>query len=225
MSVTTAADGIKEIRTPLSDADIESLKAGDRVRKTTARGSAKRATPTAKRTASRKVSPIPKGYHTVTAYLTVSEGPRRSTCTAAPSAPGSRRRCRHRAASWRTRSSRWVTLSGELPQPGGTKAPTSLGGASDSLFVYVSNVAASFKRASTPAAGGPCRLRTCSGATGSAALVDPFGHHWGLATHKERRVPGQDEKARRGRDGADGATVVRDVTIECHAHRHKDVTL
>lgn len=32
MSVTTAADGIKEIRTPLSDADAESLKAGDRVR-------------------------------------------------------------------------------------------------------------------------------------------------------------------------------------------------
>jgi fumarate hydratase subunit beta len=32
MSVTTAADGIKEVATPLSDADIESLKAGDRVR-------------------------------------------------------------------------------------------------------------------------------------------------------------------------------------------------
>ena len=32
MSVTTAADGIKDVRTPLSDADVESLKAGDRVR-------------------------------------------------------------------------------------------------------------------------------------------------------------------------------------------------
>jgi fumarate hydratase subunit beta len=32
MSVTSAADGIKEITTPLSDADVESLKAGDRVR-------------------------------------------------------------------------------------------------------------------------------------------------------------------------------------------------
>jgi fumarate hydratase subunit beta len=32
MSVTTAADGIKEITTPLADADVESLKAGDRVR-------------------------------------------------------------------------------------------------------------------------------------------------------------------------------------------------
>ena len=32
MSVTTAADGIKEITTPLSDGDVESLKAGDRVR-------------------------------------------------------------------------------------------------------------------------------------------------------------------------------------------------
>jgi fumarate hydratase subunit beta len=32
MSVTTAADGIKEITTPLSDADVESLKTGDRVR-------------------------------------------------------------------------------------------------------------------------------------------------------------------------------------------------
>ena len=32
MSVKTAADGIKELTTPLSDADVESLKAGDRVR-------------------------------------------------------------------------------------------------------------------------------------------------------------------------------------------------
>ena len=30
--VTTASDGIKEVATPLSDADVESLKAGDRVR-------------------------------------------------------------------------------------------------------------------------------------------------------------------------------------------------
>ncbi len=32
MSVKMAADGIKDITTPLSDADVESLKAGDRVR-------------------------------------------------------------------------------------------------------------------------------------------------------------------------------------------------
>src|SRR3989449_300274 len=32
VSVTTAADGIKEIGTPLSDGDVESLRAGDRVR-------------------------------------------------------------------------------------------------------------------------------------------------------------------------------------------------
>jgi fumarate hydratase subunit beta len=32
MSVTTAADGFKEITTPLSDADVEQLRAGDRVR-------------------------------------------------------------------------------------------------------------------------------------------------------------------------------------------------
>ena len=32
MSVTVAADGVKEVRPPLTDADIEQLKAGDRVR-------------------------------------------------------------------------------------------------------------------------------------------------------------------------------------------------
>jgi fumarate hydratase subunit beta len=32
MPVTTAADGIKDVTTPLSDADVEALKAGDRVR-------------------------------------------------------------------------------------------------------------------------------------------------------------------------------------------------
>jgi fumarate hydratase subunit beta len=34
MSVTTAADGVKDVTTPLSDADVESLRAGDRVRLT-----------------------------------------------------------------------------------------------------------------------------------------------------------------------------------------------
>jgi fumarate hydratase subunit beta len=32
MGVTTAADGLKDVTTPLSDADVESLKTGDRVR-------------------------------------------------------------------------------------------------------------------------------------------------------------------------------------------------
>jgi fumarate hydratase subunit beta len=32
VSVATGADGLKDVRTPLSDADVESLKAGDRVR-------------------------------------------------------------------------------------------------------------------------------------------------------------------------------------------------
>ena len=32
VSVSTGADGIKDLRTPLSDADVLSLKAGDRVR-------------------------------------------------------------------------------------------------------------------------------------------------------------------------------------------------
>ena len=32
MSVSTGADGIKDVRTPLSDADVQALKAGDRVR-------------------------------------------------------------------------------------------------------------------------------------------------------------------------------------------------
>jgi len=32
MSVTTAADGLKDVTTPLSDADVESLTTGDRVR-------------------------------------------------------------------------------------------------------------------------------------------------------------------------------------------------
>jgi fumarate hydratase subunit beta len=32
MSVTTGSDGIKDVRTPLTDADVESLRAGDRVR-------------------------------------------------------------------------------------------------------------------------------------------------------------------------------------------------
>ena len=45
MSVRTAADGIKDLTTPLSDADVESLKAGDRVRITGVRYTARAAAP------------------------------------------------------------------------------------------------------------------------------------------------------------------------------------
>jgi PhnB protein len=77
-----------------------------------------------------------------------------------------------------------VMLSDEFPQ-GGTRSPQSLGGASGSLFLYVPDVDAAFKRAVD--AGCQATMPPADMFWGDrfGRLVDPFGHHWGLATHKE----------------------------------------
>jgi len=83
-----------------------------------------------------------------------------------------------------------VMLSDELPQ-GGTRSPQSLGGASGSLFLYVPDVDVAFKRAVD--AGCQATMQPVNMFWGDrfGRLVDPFGHHWGLATHKEDLTPAE----------------------------------
>ena len=108
-------------------------------RRTARRGDRRRAVPAARRKAPRKVSAIPAGYHSVTPYLTVSNGTRAlEFYTKAFGArtkeqmPGPGGRLIH--AELRIGDS-VVMLSDEFPQPGGTKSPKSLGGATGSVFV------------------------------------------------------------------------------------------
>ena len=163
-----------------------------------ARGKVKRPKPAARRSAPRKVSAIPKGYHTVTAYLTVTDGARVLDFYA--KAFGAKVKVRMPGPGGMLAHAELaigdsvVMLSDEFPQPEGTKAPSSLGGSTGSLFLYVPNVDASFKRAVD--AGCRVTMPPTDMFWGDrfGKLVDPFGHHWGLATHKEDVSPAEMKK-------------------------------
>ncbi|HXJ85160.1 MAG TPA: VOC family protein [Candidatus Methylomirabilis sp.] len=157
----------------------------------TTRGSAKRPAP-------RKVSAIPMGYHTVTPYLTLSEGARALEFYG--EAFGAKVKMRMDAPGGRLGHAELrigdsvIMVSDEFPQPGGTKAPSSLGGSSGSLFVYVPNVDASFKRAVEAGCQSIMPPTDMFWGDRFGRLVDPFGHHWGLATHREDVSPSQMKK-------------------------------
>jgi PhnB protein len=82
-----------------------------------------------------------------------------------------------------------VYLADESPEMGGTRSPQALGGSSVNLHVYVKDVDRTFARA--VAAGATARMPPTDMFWGDryARLTDPFGHEWGLATHREDVPP------------------------------------
>jgi len=77
-----------------------------------------------------------------------------------------------------------IFVGDEFPDMG-CRAPESLGGTTGSVNLYVPNVDQAFARA--VAAGAEVRVPVADMFWGDryAKVADPFGHEWGLATHKE----------------------------------------
>lgn len=79
-------------------------------------------------------------------------------------------------------------LADEVPQMGCT-GPQSLGGTPVTIHRYVEDVDAAFNKA--VAAGAKSRMGVADMFWGDryGVLIDPFGHNWSLATHKEDVSP------------------------------------
>jgi PhnB protein len=142
----------------------------------------------------KKVSPVPAGYHTATPYLTVNDGA--GALEFYKRAFGAREVMRMAApggkighAEIRLGDSH-IMLSDEFPGTS-TKAPTSLGGTTGSVMLYVPNVDAAFKRAVD--AGCKSLMAPADMFWGDrfGKLEDPYGNQWGMATHKEDVPPKQ----------------------------------
>jgi uncharacterized glyoxalase superfamily protein PhnB len=90
-----------------------------------------------------------------------------------------------------------IMLGDESPAMG-CLAPVTLGGPGGSLYVYVPDVDAAFKRA--VAAGAKPLMPVTDMFYGDrfGQVEDPSGHRWGLATHVEDLSP--EEMARRQRE-------------------------
>jgi PhnB protein len=141
----------------------------------------------------KKVRPIPEGYHTVTPHLVLDD------CARAiefyKQALGAVETMRMRGPDGKIIHAEIrigdsiVMLTDEMPQmsgmPGVFKSPKSTGLSTVGLFLYVHDTDASFDRAVR--AGCSVRMRPADMFWGDrySQVIDPFGHAWAFATHRE----------------------------------------
>ena len=141
----------------------------------------------------KRAKAVPEGCHTVTPYLTVRGADR--AIEFYKKAFGAKELMRMPGlggksimhAEIKIGDSR-IFLSDEFPEMG-SRSPQSLGGTANSLHLYVEDVDAAFKKAI--AAGAKVQMPVADMFWGDryGKLIDPFGHEWGLATHKEDLTP------------------------------------
>jgi PhnB protein len=142
-----------------------------------------------------KVSPIPEGFRTVTPHMTVSDGRRaiefykkafgaeEICCMPGPGGQG----VMH--AELKIGDS-MLMLNEEFPGcEQGPRAPSTLKGTTITVHLYVDDADAVFNRA--VAAGATPAMPPMDAFWGDryGCLVDPFGHQWGIGTHKEDLTP------------------------------------
>jgi PhnB protein len=144
------------------------------------------------------VSYIPDGYHTVTPHLAVRNAAKALEFYAKAFGaeelfrmPGPGGVVMH--AEVRIGDSN-IMIGEEDPQRGAT-SPQTIGGSPVGLLIYVKDVDASFARAETAGCTVQSPPTDMFWGDRYGKLVDPFGHHWSLATHKEDVSP--EEMAKR----------------------------
>ena len=148
------------------------------------------------------VKPIPDGWHSVTPSLTVRGAARAIEfykqvfgATEMLRMPGPEGKIMH--AELRIGDS-VVMLNDEFPDMG-TRSPEALGGSPASLFLYVEDVDTIFERAVKAGAQAAMPPQDMFWGDRFGRVVDPFGHGWAIATHKEDLTP--EEIARRAPRG------------------------
>jgi PhnB protein len=141
--------------------------------------------------------PIPDGYHTVTPYLIVKGAAAALEfykkafaagvlmCHADPGG-----KVRH--AEIKIGNSP-IMLADEAPEMG-FRGPQSLGGSAVGILLYVEDADALFNRAITAGAKALQPMKDQFYGDRSGTLVDPFGHVWTIATHKEDVPPDEMKK-------------------------------
>ena len=141
---------------------------------------------------------IPEGYYTVTPHLVVKDAggaiefyKKAFGAEEVFRMPGPGGKVMH--AEVKIGNSH-VMINDEMPDYGAL-GPQSIGGTPVTLHLYVNDVDSTFKRAIS--AGGKEEMAVADMFWGDryGKLVDPFGHKWSVATHKEDVSP--EECARR----------------------------
>jgi PhnB protein len=148
-----------------------------------------------------KVKPIPEGYHTISPDLVVSDA--NGAIDFYKKAFGAQELFRMNFPNGKVVHAElkigdsMLMLADEMPG-GKCRAPKSLGGSSVKIFLYVEDVDRVFKQAIDAGAKVEMPVADMFWGDRSGSLIDPFGHSWSLATHKEDVSP--DELRRRGQE-------------------------
>jgi PhnB protein len=144
------------------------------------------------------VKPIPDGFHSVTPYLVINGAARAIDfykeafgATEVLRMPMGPDKIAH--AEIKIGDSH-VMLSDEWPDMG-YLGPTSRGGCTASLMIYLDDVDAAFDRAIKAGANQERPVDDQFWGDRMGSVVDPFGHRWTLATHVED-VPEEEMRRR-----------------------------
>jgi len=144
---------------------------------------------------------VPEGYHTVTPALTVKHGA--EAIEFYKRAFGAQEVMRMNNpdgkimhAEIKVGDSR-IMLNDEMPDMG-CLSPASVGGATGSVYLYVTDVDSAFQRAVTAGAKVVMAVTDMFWGDRFGQVEDPSGHRWSLATHVEDLAP--EEIARRHRE-------------------------
>jgi PhnB protein len=138
-----------------------------------------------------RIKEIPKGFHTVTPYLTVTDSAQ--AIDFYKRAFGAEELLRVDLPDGKVAHAEIkignsiIMLCDEMP--GWSPSPQSLGGTAVNIFLYVKDVDQVFNQA--VAAGARINMPVSDMFWGDryGQVTDPFGHSWSLATHKEDVLP------------------------------------
>jgi PhnB protein len=144
------------------------------------------------------VKPIPDGYRTVTPYLTIKGASEalefyKKAFGAVETArmPGPDGRLMHAEMKI---GECVVMMADEFPEWGAKGSPSSLGGTTGGILLYVPDADAAWNKAVAAGAQVVMPLENAFWGDRYGKLKDPFGHEWSIATHIEDLSPEEMEK-------------------------------
>ncbi|HYS04357.1 MAG TPA: VOC family protein [Candidatus Dormibacteraeota bacterium] len=149
----------------------------------------------------KNVKPVPDGFHTVTPYLIQRDAAQALEfykkafgAETRLSMPGPGGKIMH--AEVKIGDSIIFLADENLAMAPDNKSPQTAGCVTGSTFLYVPNVDAVVKKAVDAGAKVTMPVTDMFWGDRFGKVVDPFGHHWGVATHIEE-VPPQEMDTRR----------------------------
>ena len=139
-----------------------------------------------------KVKPVPEGYRTITPYLVVRGADK--AIEFYKKAFGAQEMFRMptpdgKIAHAEVRIGDSMLMLGDENPAQGATAPQTIGGTAVHIFLYLEDVDKAFRQAVVAGATAVMPPTDMFWGDRYGKLVDPFGHGWGLATHKEDVAP------------------------------------